>query len=85
MIFTQDELDHLFMCLILHADTTREEQANWIVQRAEIWRKIVANSDAPPSEETTYRTKLFESPEYLRGFWQDKEKIQKAFSFWIGK
>lgn len=81
--FTQDELDDLFVALLLHAKTTRAEQAVWVKERAEIWRKIVAASDGPPSEHTVYRTNLFDSPEQLRRFWKSPEEIQKAFE-WPG-
>ena len=77
--FTQNELDSLFVALLLHTKTTREEQAAWVTERAEIWRKIVAASDGPPSEHTIYRTNLFESPEELRRFWKSPDEIQKAF------
>jgi hypothetical protein len=77
--FTQNELDHLFIALILHTKMSRAEQARWVGERAEIWRKIVAASEGSPSEETTYRTKLFESPECLRRFWKDPDEIRKAF------
>jgi len=79
--FTQNELDHLFIALILHTKMSRAEQAQWVGERAEIWRKIVAASEGPPSEETTYRTNLFESPECLRRFWKEPNEIQKAFSW----
>jgi len=77
---TQNELDHLFMALLLHAKTARAKRAARVEERAEIWRKLVAASDVPFSEKTTYRTNLFESPEYLRQFWKDPAEIQEAFS-----
>ena len=79
--FTQDELDHLFAALLLHTKTTREEQAAWVNERAEIWRKVVAASDAPASEETIYRTNLFSCPEQLRHFWKSPDEMEKAFAF----
>jgi hypothetical protein len=81
---TQNELDHLFVVLLLHPKTAPAEQAARVEERAEIWRKLVAASNAPPSEETTYRTNLFESPEYLRQFWKDPAEILEAF-LWIKK
>ena len=77
--FTQNELDHIFVALLLHTKTTREEQAAWVPERAEIWRKIVGASAKPPSEHTRYRTELFNSAELLRRFWKAPEEIQKAF------
>jgi hypothetical protein len=79
--FTQDELDHLFAAMLLHTKTTREEQAAWVTERAEIWRKIVEASDAPASELTAYRTNLFGCAEQLRQFWKSPEEIEKAFAF----
>jgi hypothetical protein len=79
--FTQNELDDLFAALLLHTKSTRPEQAEWVEKRAEIWRKIVAASDRPPSEHTKYRTELFESTELLRRFWKSPEEIQKAFEW----
>jgi hypothetical protein len=79
--FTQNELDHLFASMILHTKTTREEQAAWVTERAEIWRKIVAASDAPASEQTIYRTNLFNCAEQLRRFWKSPDEIEKAFAF----
>ena len=78
--FTQNELDHLFAALLLHTKTTREEQAAWVSERAEIWRKLVAASDSPASDQTTYRTNLFGCPEQLRRFWKSPDEIEKAFT-----
>ena len=78
--FTQDELDHLFAALLLHTKTTREEQAAWVTERAEIWRKIVAASDAQGTEQTVYRTNLFNSPEQLRRFWKSPDEMEKALT-----
>jgi hypothetical protein len=78
--FTQNELDHLFAAMLLHTKTTREEQAAWVTERAEIWRKIVEASDAPASEQTTYRTNLLNCPEQLRQFWKSPHEIEKAFA-----
>jgi hypothetical protein len=77
--FTQNELDHLFVALLLHTKTTRAEQGAWVTERAEIWRKIIAASDVPATERTIYRTSLFESPEQLRRFWKAPDEIEKAF------
>jgi hypothetical protein len=77
---TQNDLDHLFAALLLHTKTTREEQAAWVSERAVIWRKIVAASDDPASEQTTYRTNLFNSPEQLRRFWKSPDEVEAAFS-----
>jgi len=77
--FTRDELDHLFAAMLLHTKTTREEQAAWVTERAEIWRKIVATSDCQATELTIYRTNLFNSPEQLRRFWKSPEEVEKAF------
>ena len=77
--FTQNELDDIFVALLLHSKTTREEQAEWVTERAGIWRKIVAASDRPPSQHTNYRTELFESRELVRRFWKSPDEIQKAF------
>jgi hypothetical protein len=79
--FTQNELDHLFASMILHTKTTREEQAAWVTERAEIWRKIVSASDAPASEQTIYRTNLFNCAEQLRQFWKSPDEMEKAFAF----
>jgi hypothetical protein len=78
--FTQDELDHLFVAMLLHTKTTREEQAAWVSERAEIWRKLVAASDSPASDQTIYRTNLFNCPEQLRRFWKSPDEIEKAFT-----
>jgi hypothetical protein len=78
--FTQDELDHLFAALLLHTKTTRDEQAAWVTERAEIWRKIVAPSDAQGTEQTVYRTNLFNSPEQLRRFWKSPDEMEKALT-----
>jgi hypothetical protein len=77
---TQNDLDHLFAALLLHTKTTREEQAAWVSERASIWRKIVAASDDPASEQTIYRTNLFNCPEQLRRFWKSPDEVEKAFS-----
>jgi hypothetical protein len=77
---TQNDLDHLFAALLLHTKTTREEQAAWVSERAVIWRKIVAASDDPASEQTTYRANLFNSPEQLRRFWKSPDEVEAAFS-----
>jgi hypothetical protein len=77
---TQNDLDHLFAALLLHTKTTREEQAAWVSERASIWRKIVAASDDPASEQTIYRTNLFNCPERLRRFWKSPDEVEKAFS-----
>jgi hypothetical protein len=81
-MFTERELDHLFMALILHTKMTREEQAEWQTARAEIWKKLVAASDGA-SKETAYRTSLFSSPELLRTFWRNPSEIQRAFSWCV--
>ena len=78
--FTQDELDHLFVAMLLHTKTSREEQAAWVSERAEIWRKLVAASDSPASDQTTYRTNLFGCPERLRRFWKSPDEIETAFT-----
>jgi hypothetical protein len=77
--FVKSEVDHLFTALILHTKTTRAEQAKWLKERAEIWRKILASSDCEQSEQSIYRTQLFESPEQLRVFWKTPEAIEKTF------
>jgi hypothetical protein len=79
--FTQNELDHLFAAMLVHTKTTREEQAAWLTERAEIWRKIVAVSDAPASQQTIYRTNLFGCAEQLRQFWKSPDEMEKAFAF----
>jgi hypothetical protein len=77
---TQNDLDHLFAALLLHTKTTREEQAAWVSERAEIWRKLVAASGSPATDQTIYRTNLFNCPEELRRFWKSPNEIEKAFT-----
>src|SRR6202047_649910 len=57
-----------------------EEQAAWVTERAEIWRKIVAASDAQGTEQTVYRTNLFNSPEQLRRFWKSPDEMEEALT-----
>jgi hypothetical protein len=76
--FTQSELNHLFMALLLHTKTTRAEQAAWVEERLAIWRKIVTASGARPSAMTEYKTKLFESPDLLKTFLQSPEEIERV-------
>ena len=78
--FTQNELDHLFVAMLLHTKTTREEQAAWVSERAVIWRKLVAASDSPASDQTIFRTNLFNCPEQLRRFWESPDEVEKAFT-----
>ena len=77
---TQNDLDHLFAALLLHTKTTREEQAAWVSERAEIWRKLVAASDSQASDQTIYRTNLFNCPEQLRRFWKSPDEVERAFT-----
>jgi hypothetical protein len=78
--FTEEELNHLFVALILHTKTTRAEQAAWLDERAHIWRKIVAASGVAESEQTIYRSKLFDCPVLLQSFWKTPTKSRRRFS-----
>jgi len=78
--FTEAELNHLFIALLLHTKMTRAEQEEWVRVRATIWTKILETSSVPPTEETTYRATLFNSSELLRKFWKDPDQIEKAFT-----
>ena len=69
-LFSANELDHLFAALILHAKTTRKEQAAWVAARAKIWDKIIAQSDPMTTPLTILRTAIFHSPGLLNEFWQ---------------
>lgn len=80
---TQNQLDHHFLALLLQVKTARAEPALRGEERGEMWRNFVAASDAPPSEETTCRTNLFVSPEYLRQLWKNPAETQGAF--WLKK
>ena len=40
----------------------------------------MAASDDPASEQTIYRTNLFDCPEQLRRFWKSPDEVEKAFS-----
>jgi hypothetical protein len=81
--FTERDLDHLFLALALHTKTTRKEQNEWVIERRNIWKALVALSVAEPdSERVKLRTKFFETPEDLK---KDSTVLEKAFSASAGK
>jgi hypothetical protein len=66
-LFTERQLDHLFMALALHTKSTRKEQIEWVAERRALWKSLVRISNVDPeSEQVKLRTKFLESPEELR-------------------
>ena len=78
--FTTTELDDLFMALVLHAKSTREEQTAWVKHRAEIWRKLVSFTSLPDDYNVAFRTHLFESEEELRKLWKSPDLMEQVFT-----
>ena len=78
--FTAAELDDLFMALVLHAKSTREEQTAWVKDRAEIWSKLVSLTTTPDAYNVTFRTHLFESEEELQKLWKSPDLMEKVFT-----
>jgi hypothetical protein len=75
-----EELNDIFLALLLHTKSSRQEQAVWKKDRIKIWEKLVFFTAASPNSDIEFRTNLLENETELRKLWKSPEMMERVFT-----